>query len=53
MRRVLKWGGVFLYYIFAYHLPSNLFPIFGKYFRKMRQLACSCCFDSMGENVNV
>ena len=45
--------GGFLYYMFAYHLPSNFFPLFGKYFRKMRQLACSCCFDSMGENVNV
>lgn len=46
-------GGAFVYYSIAYHLPSNLFPIFGSLFKRLRVFFARRIMDSCGSNVSV
>lgn len=51
--KLSKMGGVICYYLIAYHLPSNLFPILGVLFKKIRAYLASLMMEESGSDINI
>jgi len=44
---------LFIYYVFAKHLPKSTIPVIGKFAQKFRNFLCSKIFTKCGKELNV
>lgn len=53
MSKIKKYFFLYLYKIFAIHLPPSTVPYIGKYFKRFRYFCCKRIFLKCGKNVNI
>lgn len=53
MTRLLRWGGLALYYGVVQYLPENKVPIIGIISKWLRILSCHLVFDKCGKHISI
>ena len=53
MNKIIKWGGVIVYYSLCRYLPNSTFPIVGHIIEKIRWCCCKMIFKRCDKKANI